>query len=564
MKTLASERRAGNVEHQRGHNGIASVKPGSDIETGPHTVSRKECVGKDSDTFLAETGYLTDVEYTGNYYPFLAPAWLGYIAAINGYAAPRLDGPFTWCDLGCGKGMTALLLAAMHPTGEFHACDFNPAHIEYAEGLRRASGVANLRFHPTSFRDLLAETLPPFDCIVLHGVYGWVPDTVRAEIREFLRLRLKPGGLCMVSYNAMPGWAHLQPLRRMLNAYADAAPGGSLDRARTAFARVKFLADNGAMYFRTLPAAAEHLKSIASQDIRYVAHEYLTPHGDAFYFSEVADAMRSAGLAFAGCMAAADNYAELMVPERFRDFLGATRVERETRRDFIANTSFRQDLYAAQPPVQQPANLPLARFDGMAFCLTALPEQLPLACIEGPLQFDLRDDAGAVGRVHARLVSGAAAAPEIHAAAGLRHAEETAALLQKLVVSAHIAPCAPNRAERPCVSVNAALIEAAIRERWQQVPLACCGTGSAIYSEVVNAAAIESAALYDTAQKGARSVLERLRRDGHPIDRIAAGGEKRPATDKEALEYVSAVWSNLRNPASPDARLLRLLGILGC
>ncbi|MBK8063625.1 MAG: hypothetical protein IPK29_05840 [Betaproteobacteria bacterium] len=55
----------------------------------------------------SDPGYLTDVEYTGDFHAHLAPAWLAYIATVNGYAAPRLDGEFTWCDLGCGRGVTA-------------------------------------------------------------------------------------------------------------------------------------------------------------------------------------------------------------------------------------------------------------------------------------------------------------------------------------------------------------------------------------------------------------------------------------------------------------------------
>ena len=83
---------------------------------------------------------------------------------------------------------------------------------------------------------------------------------MRGEIRELIRRRLKPGGLVMVSYNAMPGWAHLEPIRRMMRAWADGAPGDSLDKARAAFAHVEFLARNGAGYFATLPAAAAHLE----------------------------------------------------------------------------------------------------------------------------------------------------------------------------------------------------------------------------------------------------------------------------------------------------------------
>ena len=92
-----------------------------------------------------EAGYLTDVEYTGDFHDHLAPVWLGYIAAINGYAVPAFDRPFTWCELGCGKGITSLLLAATHPHGEFHACDFNTSHIEYAERLRGAADVEQRR-----------------------------------------------------------------------------------------------------------------------------------------------------------------------------------------------------------------------------------------------------------------------------------------------------------------------------------------------------------------------------------------------------------------------------------
>ena len=86
----------------------------------------------------ADGGYITDVEYTGDLFPHLAPARLAYIAAINSYRPPGLDGRFTWCELRCGQGITALILAATHPSGEFHACDSNAAHIAHADTLRRA------------------------------------------------------------------------------------------------------------------------------------------------------------------------------------------------------------------------------------------------------------------------------------------------------------------------------------------------------------------------------------------------------------------------------------------
>ena len=510
-------------------------------------------------------GYLTDVEYTGRFFSHLAPAWLSYIAAINGYAAPRIDGRFTWCELGCGKGLTGLLLAATHPNGEFYACDFNAAHIEYAERLRRAAHVDNLRFYSHSFAQMLDADLPHFDFITLHGVYSWVPDAVRREIRAFVERKLKPGGLAMVSYNAMPGWAHLQPIRRMMRKHAEKMARNSLDKARLSFAYAKSLADNGAAYFKVLPAAARHLDDIAQHDIRYVAHEYLTPHGDPFYFEDVAAAMCDIGLTFAGSMTPSDNYQALMAPPQFQRLLATapTRAELETVRDFVMNTAFRQDLYAAQPEAAHPPDeIPLDRFAGMAFCLTALPENLPPKKAVGAIQFDLTSLGNAVSAAHVLLAKGPATIEEIHRATAMSATEETSFLIQQLVVAQHLAPCPPAHPIPGWMRVNAALIEAAVRERLQQVPLASPLAGSASYCEPVYAATIEAAALLNDADIAARHVLARLRSHEHPVNRYADAGERRAATDEEIRTYVAATWRRLRDPATPDARRSRLLGIL--
>jgi SAM-dependent methyltransferase len=514
----------------------------------------------------ADAGYITDAEYTGNYTRSLAPAWLAYVAAINGYAAPPVDRPFAYCELGCGKGVTSLVLAAMHPAGEFHACDLNPAHIEYAERLRRAAGADNLRVHSRSVAEMLAAELPHFDFIAAHGLYSWVPEGVRAQIREFVRMRLKPGGLFLVSYNALPGWAHLQPVRKVMRTYADRVPGDSLARAaRAAFAYVRWLAETGAGYFRTNPSAAAHVAEIARHDLRYVAHEYLTPHGDPFWFADVERAMRCAHLAFAGSMSPEDNYPELMVPEEFRGAVagGTSRTALETHRDFVANTAFRQDLYAKQNRQTAPAELPLERLDGLAFALARLPEHLSLSGSAGAVQFDLADRATAVRAIHALLASGPAGAREIHDAAALGAEDATSFLIQQLVVARHLLPCPPPSAGAGWPRVNVALVDAAIRERLPETPLACPATASATTVETVHAAAIEAAALFGEPDPAARSVLARLRASGHPVIRTESTGARRPATDAEIRASITATWRTLRDTSSTDGRLLRLLGILG-
>ena len=240
-----------------------------------------------------QAGYITDVEYTGNFYPYQAPAWLALHRGDQRLrCASRWTRRFSWCELGCGKGVTSLLLAATHPQGEFHACDFNPAHIEYAERMRSAAAVGNVTFHLKNFARCWTRSYPPSTSLCCTAYTAGCRRPYASRSGTFARRKLKPGGLLMVSYNAMPGWAHVQPLRRMMQVYAEGLPGDSLDKARAAFAYVNALASKGAAYFKNAPAAVRQLEQIARQDIRYVAHEYLTPHGDPFYFSEVESAMR--------------------------------------------------------------------------------------------------------------------------------------------------------------------------------------------------------------------------------------------------------------------------------
>ncbi|HVY06812.1 MAG TPA: class I SAM-dependent methyltransferase [Burkholderiales bacterium] len=508
--------------------------------------------------------YIAGVDYTGDFFDHLAPAWLSYIAAINGYASASLATPFTWCELGCGKGVTALLLAATHPEGEFHACDINPAYIEYAQRLRAATGLENVHFHAKTFEEMRQSDLPAFDFVALHGVYSWVPEQARAGIRAFLRDRLKRGGLATVSYNAMPGWAHLQPLRQMMRDYAQTSTSGNtLDRAREAYAFLDFLAKNKAGYFATHPAAVAHLQEIAAHDIRYVAHEYLTPHGDPFYFSDVEKGMRAVGLAYAGNMLAPENYLELMAPQPFHSVLAGagTRVDMESRRDFIMNTRFRRDLYAAQPVASNPANVPLGRFSGIAFCLTAIPEMLSMKTEGGRVNVDLQSQAEPIRKVHALLAEQPASAEAIRNAAGIP-AQDASALIQHLVVAKHVAPCRPNAPTRGWPALNSALVEAGLAERSPQIPLACPVTGVATYSDVVYAATMEAAARDGDAASAALNVLERLRKHAHPVNKTDANGAKQVATDAEVLQYVEAAWRELRDGKTAGARMMRLYGLL--
>ena len=140
-------------------------------------------------------GYVTDVPYIRTFIASLTPALLDHVALLASFGPPSRETHFTYCDLGCGQGVTAALLAATHPRGVFHGVDIMPGHIEHARGLCQQAGISNATFHQADFASAATMGLPQFDYIVCHGVCAWVNANVQRDLRAFIRAHLKPGGL---------------------------------------------------------------------------------------------------------------------------------------------------------------------------------------------------------------------------------------------------------------------------------------------------------------------------------------------------------------------------------
>ena len=81
----------------------------------------------------------------------LAPAWLDHVALVAGIEPPARQNGFAWCDLGCGQGVTAAILAATHPCGLFHGVDAMPVHVDHARRLAIAAAITNLELHAVDF-----------------------------------------------------------------------------------------------------------------------------------------------------------------------------------------------------------------------------------------------------------------------------------------------------------------------------------------------------------------------------------------------------------------------------
>ena len=338
--------------------------------------------------------YITDTPYTWGFYSDFSPLNLSYIAMMGGVAPLELGRPFRMLELGCGNGVSVNTYAACYPDAEFHGVDLNPEHVRNAERLAREGGLGNVTFHETSFAALKDLDLGQFDVVAAHGVYSWVGPEVRAEIRDILNSNLRPGGYFYVSYNAMPGWAPVMPLRQIMLAYTESMQLSSIERVKHGLKYLCYLRDNRSGYFSNNTAAERMLDTMLEHDPRYIAHEYFHRYWNAFYFDEVARDMQACDLGYAGSIPSMMNIRDLSIPQAFRDVFNTapSRNVYETHKSFVLNEMFRRDLFVKAPAAALPSDQVAAWRDVLFGPLTAresmtLERQFPVGNVtySGPI-----------------------------------------------------------------------------------------------------------------------------------------------------------------------------------
>lgn len=382
-------------------------------------------------------GYVTEIAYTHGFHAQMAPGPMALALAARGIAPPDFSRPFTWCELGFGQGVNLALLAACFPQGRFFGNDILPAHVDGASSLAAAAGAANLSVSRDGFADYLHADLPPMDVIALHGVWSWVGAANRANVVEFIRRHLKPGGIVYVSYNALPGWSHHLPLRHLMKAHLDGDGGALADRIGRAVTFAGRVAGLGGGYFAATPSALARLEDLGERPAGYLAHEYFNRHWDPQHFSEVAGELAAAGLSFAAPALPSDHLDAHALPVPAREMLVgiADPLLRETVRDFLTNQPFRRDLFirvddgtgGGGTPVVAGATGPHPALHRLPFAATGLSARVPgLARLP---QGEMAVDRGLCVDLLDRLADGPAPAHALAVAAGQEVGRVAEALL---------------------------------------------------------------------------------------------------------------------------------------
>ncbi|HEX4446795.1 MAG TPA: class I SAM-dependent methyltransferase, partial [Polyangiaceae bacterium] len=189
--------------------------------------------------------------------------------------------------------------------------------------------------------------LPAFDYVCAHGLLTWIAPAKRRALLACAASWLKPGGLLYLGYNALPGWAAVEPLRRFMLDTAAAFAGGREDSIRHALAAAKALCDGGATYFVANPSAKEILATMLQMGVPYAAHEFFHANWEPMYFTDVAGEAAEHDLRFVGQLPLHLNYGDMAIPPALKEAFRSAPDRRawEHLKAFATNEFFRRDVY---------------------------------------------------------------------------------------------------------------------------------------------------------------------------------------------------------------------------
>lgn len=247
-------------------------------------------------------------------------------------------------EIGCGDGSNLLPLAAAFPQSTFVGFDLAETLIQAAQAAVADLGVDNLELTPA---DILQFPMQgePFDYIIAHGIYSWIPDAAKAGLLRLCQHRLAPAGVAYISYNCLPG-CHLRRMTRDIMRFHTRDLQGPAARVQQAVAVCRFIANSIEKPDAYRQVFKEQLEQIERYRAGHLFHDDLAEINDPVYFHEFAAHAAQHGLQFLG---EADFFE--MQDDAFSDEarqilarMQDSRVTREQYLDFVKCRRFRQTL----------------------------------------------------------------------------------------------------------------------------------------------------------------------------------------------------------------------------
>ena len=280
------------------------------------------------------------VAYAAQANPQSHPTHLATVATLLGLAPPAVRTARV-LEVGCSDGANLLPMAAGLPDARFVGIDLSGQAIGEARRGAEALSLSNVAFLQQDLATLAVDE--PFDYVIAHGFYSWVPAHVRDALFDLARRRLAPSGILFVSLNVYPGCHVREAAWQMLHHHVDAIadPHARMDAAR-AFARL--LAEPHVTQTETDAFLRNELTRIANTTDSALFHDDLAVPNEPVYFHQFAAHLARYDLAYLAEAKLSMMTAAGLTPNMQQFVAGLDRLAREQYLDFARLRRFRQSL----------------------------------------------------------------------------------------------------------------------------------------------------------------------------------------------------------------------------
>lgn len=251
-------------------------------------------------------------------------------------------------ELGCSMGGNIITQALYYPDAEFTGIDLSGRQVAQGNAIIEKMGLKNVHLEE---KDILTvdESFGKFDYIIVHGIWSWVPDTVKDKIFSICRNNLTEHGIAYISYNVYPGWKRQEQLREIMYFSGRDVLEEPLEaRTRKGLDALKELAeilenDKGLGGGGKLPA----IQKILNHNFYYIAHEYMEAFNDPIYvngFIEWANRHRLAYIGDTDLHASFVSWMAEHTRERILALAGGDYIAKEFYSDILSDRQFRRSL----------------------------------------------------------------------------------------------------------------------------------------------------------------------------------------------------------------------------
>src|SRR4051794_4450569 len=123
------------------------------------------------------------VPYPGGAFNSSHPDHLRVTAALAGLTATVSTTHCRVLEVGCAIGSNIIPMAQTLPRSQFLGIDLSPRQIDTGRRIVEQLGLRNIELRSQNILDFSPDE-GPFDYIIAHGVYSWIPEQVRDRLMQ--------------------------------------------------------------------------------------------------------------------------------------------------------------------------------------------------------------------------------------------------------------------------------------------------------------------------------------------------------------------------------------------